>query len=99
MTVIAVIFAGDVREHPHLAAVQRAIGNGNAQHIGMQLQIQTVHQPQWLELVFRNLPRDTPVYLIAKFGNARIDDRLVEMVIFIHIRLSSRLPLGQRVSM
>jgi hypothetical protein len=24
---------------------------------------------------------------------------LVEMVIFIHIRLSSRLPLGQRVSM
>jgi hypothetical protein len=65
----------------------------------MQLQIQAVHQAQWLELVFRNLTRDAPVYLIAKFGNARIDNRLVEMVIFIHIRLSSRLPLGQRVSM
>ena len=99
MAVIAIIFPRDMREHPHLPAVERAIGNGDAQHIGMQLQIQSVHQPQWLELVFRNLTRDTPVYLIAKFGNAGIDDRLVEMVIFIHIRLSSRLPLGQRVSM
>ena len=88
-----------MREHPHLAAIECAVWNGDAQHIGVQLQIQTVHQPQWLELVFRNLTRDTPVYLIAKFGNARIDDRLVEMVIFIHIRLSSRLPLGQQVLM
>lgn len=31
-------------EHTHLARAQRAIGNGDAQHVGMQLQIDAVHQ-------------------------------------------------------
>ena len=50
-----VSFVPAVSDHPqlaHLARVQRAIGNGHAQHVGMQLQIQPVHQPQRTEFLF-----------------------------------------------
>ena len=39
MAVATVIFARDMPEHPHLTAVQRAIGNRHAQHVGMELEV------------------------------------------------------------
>ena len=99
MAVIAVIFARDVRQHPHLAAVERAVRNGNAQHIGVQLQIEAVHQPQRLELVLGHFARKATLHLIAEIGNAGIDDRLIIIVIFIHIRSPSRQPTDRRVLM
>ena len=84
MAVAAIVFARDRRQHPHLAAVERAIGNGDAQHIGVELQIQAVHQPQRLELVLGDLPRKAALHLIAKFLDARVDDLLVVLVVFIH---------------
>src|SRR3546814_20633753 len=51
MAIAAVICAGDMAKLPHLVAAERAIRNGHAQHIGMQLQIKAVLQPQRLELV------------------------------------------------
>ena len=87
MAIIAVIFARDMRQHPHLTAVQCAIGNGHAQHIGVQLQIQAIHQPQRLKLVLGHFARQAALHLIAKIGNARIDNGLVIIIIFIHVRL------------
>src|SRR3546814_10373472 len=46
MAIAAVICAGDMAKLPHLVAAERAIRNGHAQHIGMQLQIKAVLQPQ-----------------------------------------------------
>ena len=51
MAVAAVILLGDLGELAHLPRRQRAIGNGDAQHIGVELQIEAVHQPQRPELV------------------------------------------------
>ena len=68
VAVIAVIFARDVRQHVHLAAVERAIGNGDAQHVGVELQIEAVHQPQRLELVLGDFPRQASRDLAAKLG-------------------------------
>ncbi len=82
--VSAVVFVRDVGQGVHLAAVQRAIGNGDAQHVGVQLEIQTIHQPQRLELVLGQLAVETALRLVAKFRNARVDHLLVVLVIGIH---------------
>jgi len=55
MAVAAIIFPGDVRQHAHLAAREGAIGHGHPQHIGVELEIEAVHQAQRLELIFRQL--------------------------------------------
>jgi hypothetical protein len=57
MAVAAVVGARDVREHAHLPRRQRAVGNGDAQHVGVQLQVEPVHQPERPELVLVELAR------------------------------------------
>ena len=51
VAITAVIFLRDLTQLAHLPGRQRAIGDGDAQHIGVQLQIKAVHQPQRLELI------------------------------------------------
>ena len=46
MPVAAVVFARDMRQFPQLVRRQRAIWDGDPQHIGVKLQIDAVHQPQ-----------------------------------------------------
>ena len=77
VAVAPVILVGDCRQHCHLAAVERAIGDRDAQHIGVELQIEPVHQPQRLELVLGQLAFEAAARLVAEFGDAGIDHRLV----------------------
>jgi hypothetical protein len=51
MPVATVIGLGDMGELAHLLRRQRAIGDGDAQHIGVKLQVEAVHQPQRPELI------------------------------------------------
>src|SRR3546814_16228371 len=81
MAIAAVICAGDMAKLPHLAAAERAIRNGHAQHIGMQLQIKAVLQPQRLELVLGQFTGETARHLVAELIDAGIDDRLVILVV------------------
>ena len=60
MAVALVVFAGDVAEHAQLLAVQRAVRHGDAQHVGVQLQVDAVHQPQRPELVLGDLAGKPP---------------------------------------
>jgi hypothetical protein len=48
MAVAAVPALGDMGELAHLRAVQRAVGDGDAQHVGVELQVEAVHQPSGL---------------------------------------------------
>ena len=84
MAVTAVVLARDRGQHVHLAAVKRAIGDGNAQHVRMKLQVEAVHQAQWLELILGQIARDPARDLVAEFGHAGVDDRLVVSVVFVH---------------
>ncbi len=93
MPISPVVSFGDIGQRVHLPAIQRAIGNGDAQHIGVQLQVKAVHQPQRLELVLGQLAVQPPLALVAKFGHARVDHRLVVMVVFIH-QITSRTAAG-----
>ena len=84
MPVTAVIFARDMRQDMHLAAVQSAIRHSDAQHIGVELQIKAVHQPQRFELVLGHFARQATPYLVAEFLDAGVDDGLVVVIVFIH---------------
>ena len=52
VAVAFVPFLGEKCELPHLSGIQRAIRDRDPQHVGVELQIQTVHQAQGLEFIF-----------------------------------------------
>ncbi len=84
VAVAAVIGACHMGQHPHLSRVQRAIGNGHPEHIGMKLQIDPVHQPQRLEGILADLASKPPRDLVAKLIDAVGDKGVIEFVVTIH---------------
>ena len=84
MAVAAVIAPRDMRERPQLLRRQRSVGDRDAEHIGVQLQIDAVLQPQHLEFVLGEFAGQPALHLIAKFRDAFVDDRAIEFVICIH---------------
>ena len=70
VAVAAIVAARDMREHAHLVGRQRAVGDGDPQHVGVKLQIDAVHQPQRLELVLRQFAAKPPRDLVAKLRDA-----------------------------
>ena len=90
MAVAAIVAARDMRQHAQLLRRQRAVGNGDAQHVGVQLQIDAIHQPQRLEFVLGQFARQAARDLVAEFGDALGDQRAVEIVVEVHAcRLSA----------
>ena len=90
MAEIAVVAPRHVRQHAHLRGRQRAVGNGDAQHVGVQLQIDSVHQPQRPEFVLGQFAGQPAPDLIAKLGDALSHQRAVEFVVEIHACLAVR---------
>ena len=75
----------------HLNRRQGAIGDGNAQHIGMQLEIKAVHQPQGFEFILGERAIKPAGNLGTKFRDTFLNKAAVEFVIMIHCVL--RVPL------
>ena len=96
MSVALVVPARDLRQLEHLPRIQRAVGNGDAQHVGVQLKIEAVHQPVGLELILGHLARETALDLRAERGDALGDEARVEFVIAIHVRLRSSIAPAAR---
>ena len=86
VAVAAVVGARDVGELAHLARRQRAVGDGDAQHVGVQLQIDAVHQPQRLELVLGQLARQAAADLVAELRHALAHELRIEFVVAVHVR-------------
>ena len=84
MAVAFVVFPRDVGQHAQLLRRQRAVRHGDAQHVGVELQVEPVHQAQRLELVFRQFAGKTPFDLIAELLDAVGHEARVELVIAIH---------------
>ena len=84
MTVATIIGPGDMGELAHLPAVERAIGNGDAQHVGVKLKVHAVHQPQGLERVLGNLSRQPARDLVAELVDARFHEGVVEFIVAVH---------------
>ena len=71
-------------ELAHLGGVERAIRDGNPQHIGVQLQVEPIHQAERAERLLREVAFQPAAGLVAEFGDAGIDHRLVVLVILVH---------------
>ena len=84
MAIALVELARDVGELVQLARRQRAIGNGHAQHVGVELQVDAVHEPQRLELVFGHLARKAACHLAGELQDALVHRALVKFVVAIH---------------
>jgi hypothetical protein len=84
VAIAAVIDAGDVGELAHLPRGQRAVRDRNAQHVGVQLQIEAVHQPQRLEFVLGQLAADAAPDLVAELRHALAHELRVEFVVAVH---------------
>ena len=89
VAIAAVILVGDVAQHAHLRAAQRAIGHGDAQHIGVELQVEPVLQAQRAELFLGQRAVDAAAGLVAEFLDAGVDHRLVVAVVLVHVRSPS----------
>ena len=97
MAVAAVVLARDLGELAHLARRQRAVGNGDAQHVGVELQIEAVHQPERPELVLGQFAGEAARDLVAELLDPRGDEGRVEIIIMIHGRPPSQ-PSGRRAA-
>ncbi len=86
MRIVAIIFARDMRQHPQLPRIQRAIGDRHPQHIGVQLQIETIFQPQRPEMLLVQRAGQPPLHLVAKLGNPGIQYALIDHIIAVHQR-------------
>ncbi len=84
VAVALVVGARHMRQPAQLDAVQRSIGDGDPQHVGVQLQVQAVHQADHLELVFGDLARQTPPRLFAELGGPVGQHFLVDLVVAVH---------------
>jgi hypothetical protein len=67
-----------------LARGEQAIGDRNAQHGRVPLQVQAVAQAQRPELLLGELPRKVSARLVAELRHALLDKRLVELVVLVH---------------
>ena len=90
MAVAAVVSPRDLGELAHLARIEDAIGHGDAQHVGMELQIEAVHQPMGAELLLGQFAAEAARHLVAELLDARGDEGGIEIVIMIHVRPPSR---------
>ena len=81
MAVIAVPAPADHGELAQLPGRQRAVGDGDPQHIGVELKVDAVHQAQRLELVLGDLALEAPRHLVAELRDPRLDEGVVELVI------------------
>ena len=92
VAVAAVVRARDVGELAQLARRQRAVGDGDAQHVGVELQIEAVHQPQRLELVLGQLAREAAAHLVAELLDALGDQRAVVVVVAVEMGVRHNAP-------
>ncbi len=84
---MAITFVPLVRYHRkrvHLGRIQRAIGNSNTQHVGMQLQVETVHQAQGFEFILGQRSIDAALDLGAELGVTLFQERSVKIGIMVH---------------
>jgi hypothetical protein len=84
VTVAAIPAVGDVCEPLHLARGQRAVGNGDPEHVGVKLEIEAVHQPKRAELVLAELAGEAPFSLVAELPGAVENELAVEFVVAVH---------------
>ncbi len=84
VAVALVVGPRHVGQPAKLVGRQRPVGDGDPQHVGVQLQIEAVHQAQGLELVLGQLARQPPAALFAELAVPVGQEFLVDGVVAVH---------------
>src|SRR5690606_35254645 len=84
MAEAAIVRARGVRELAQLLRRQRAVRHVDAQHVGMQLQVDAVLKAQRLELFLGNLAGETALHLPSELGDALGDEPMIEFIVTVH---------------
>ncbi len=84
VAVAAVVAARDVGEFAQLPRRQDSVGNRDAQHRRIALDVEPVAQPQRLELLLRKLAGEEAARLIAELPDALVYQALVDLVVEVH---------------
>ncbi len=82
--VAAVVLAGDAGQLAQLAAVEHAVGDGDAQHRRVALDVPAVLQAQRAEVVVGELTGQMALQLVAELGRAGVDELAVEIGVGVH---------------
>ncbi|MNH34896.1 hypothetical protein D3C79_955300 [compost metagenome] len=90
VAVALVIGAGHIGQLAQLHCAQGAIGDGHAQHVAVQLQVQAVHQPVHLERLFVQLAAQAAGNLLLELAGAVLEKLTLERVVSVHPRLPRR---------
>jgi hypothetical protein len=88
MAIALVVAARNEGELAHLCRRQFAIRNGDAEHIGMKLQIEAVLQAQRPELFFGQLAGETTCNLATELLGPLAHKSGIKLVVAIHRRYS-----------
>src|SRR5437588_388465 len=84
MPVASIVLAADARQCAQLARRQQPVGNRDAQHRRVLLDVQAVLQAERAEIVLGELTGEISLRLVAKLRDALIDEALIEGVIAVH---------------
>ena len=75
---------GDVRERTHLAGIQGAVRHCDPEHVGVELQVETIHKPEGLELVLGKLAGEPAADLIPEFSGAVRQHGAIDGIVTVH---------------
>src|SRR5262245_44410417 len=84
MAVALIVAPGDEGKLAQLTRRQRAIGNSDAKHIGMKLQIDAIHQTKRTELLLGQFARKPASDLITKLRRPGSNKAFVELIVTVH---------------
>ena len=84
VAVAAVVLVGDVRKLAQLARVEGAIGHRDAQHVGVELKVEAVHEAERGKFLLGQRPVDAAFDLAAKLRGTLANDCLVKFVVAVH---------------
>ena len=84
VAVASVVLAPDVRELAQLRRGKQPVGNRDAQHRRVLLDVEAVLQPQRPKLVLGQLAGEKAARLVAKLRDAFVDEALVVGVVAVH---------------
>ena len=98
MSVAAVVASCNPRQRAQLNRRQQPIGDRNPQHRCVPLNVEAISKPQVLELLVVELAAQESARLVAKLRDALVDEGVVDRIVSIHGRYSSRRALSRPIT-
>ena len=75
---------GDVGKRAHLTGIEGAVRHRHPEHVGVELQVETIHEPEGLELVLGKLAGEPAADLVPEFCGAVRQHGAIDGIVTVH---------------